>query len=51
MFTGGYLVPLLPLLFEYGAIRHLIIYPPEKPSRLVNQVAINTDKRIALGKR
>lgn len=50
MFTGGYLVPLLPLLFEYGAIRHLIIYPPEKPSRLVNQVAINTDKRIALGK-
>ena len=50
MFTGGYLVPLLPLLFEYGAIRHLIIYPPEQPSRLVNQVAINTDKRIALGK-
>ncbi|PNK61026.1 polynucleotide adenylyltransferase PcnB [Psychrobacter sp. FDAARGOS_221] len=50
MFTGGYLVPLLPLLFEYGAIRHLIIYPPEKPTALVNQVAINTDKRIALGK-
>lgn len=50
MFTGGYLVPLLPLLFEYGAIRHLIIYPPEKPSRLVNQVALNTDKRIARGK-
>ncbi len=50
MFTGGYLVPLLPLLFEYGAIRHLIIYPPEQPTRLVNQVAINTDKRIALGK-
>lgn len=50
MFTGGYLVPLLPLLFEYGAIRHLIIYPPQAPTRLVNQVAINTDKRIALGK-
>lgn len=50
MFTGGYLVPLLPLLFEYGAIRHLIIYPPEKPTALVNQVAINTDKRIAQGK-
>ncbi|WP_296402128.1 polynucleotide adenylyltransferase PcnB [Psychrobacter sp.] len=50
MFTGGYLVPLLPLLFEYGAIRHLIIYPPEKPTRLVNQVAINTDKRIGMGK-
>ncbi|MDO5770331.1 MAG: polynucleotide adenylyltransferase PcnB, partial [Psychrobacter sp.] len=50
MFTGGYLVPLLPLLFEYGAIRHLIIYPPAKPTALVNQVAINTDKRIAQGK-
>ena len=50
MFTGGYLVPLLPLLFEYGAIRHLIIYPPAKPTALVNQVALNTDKRIAQGK-
>lgn len=50
MFTGGYLVPLLPLLFEYGAIRHLIIYPPAKPTPLVKQVAINTDKRIAQGK-
>ncbi|WP_131668549.1 polynucleotide adenylyltransferase PcnB [Psychrobacter pygoscelis] len=50
MFTGGYLVPLLPLLFEFGAIRHLIIYPPETPTALVNQVAINTDKRIAQGK-
>ncbi|WP_019673114.1 polynucleotide adenylyltransferase PcnB [Psychrobacter lutiphocae] len=50
MFTGGYLVPLLPILFEYGAIRHLIIYPPKQPTALVNQVAINTDKRIALGK-
>lgn len=50
MFTGGYLVPLLPLLFEYGAIRHLIIYPPESASALVTQVAVNTDKRIASGK-
>lgn len=50
MFTGGYLVPLLPLLFEYGAIRHLIIYPPEAPTALVTQVATNTDKRIAQGK-
>ncbi|MBI0425849.1 polynucleotide adenylyltransferase PcnB [Psychrobacter sp. NG27] len=50
MFTGGYLVPLLPLLFESGAIDSLIIYPPAEPSALVNQVAINTDKRIASGK-
>lgn len=50
MFTGGYLVPLLPLLFDYGAIKHLIIYPPEAPTALVSQVAINTDKRIAQGK-
>lgn len=50
MFTGGYLVPLLPLLFESGAIDSLIIYPPSEPSALVKQVAVNTDKRIAAGK-
>ncbi|MEN2751850.1 polynucleotide adenylyltransferase PcnB [Psychrobacter sp. FBL11] len=50
MFTGGYLVPLLPLLFESGAIDSLVIYPPSEPSALVKQVAINTDKRIAAGK-
>ena len=50
MFTGGYLVPLLPLLFESGAIDSLIVYPPAEPSALVKQVAINTDKRIAAGK-
>ena len=50
MFTGGYLVPLLPLLFDSGAIDSLIIYPPSEPSALVKQVAINTDKRIAAGK-
>ena len=50
MFTGGYLVPLLPLLFESGAIDSLIIYPPAEPSALVKQVAINTDKRIGAGK-
>ena len=50
MFTGGYLVPLLPLLFESGAIDSLIVYPPSEPSALVSQVAINTDKRIAAGK-
>ena len=50
MFTGGYLVPLLPLLFESGAIDSLIIYPPSQPNALVKQVAINTDKRINAGK-
>ncbi|MGO1513256.1 MAG: polynucleotide adenylyltransferase PcnB [Psychrobacter sp.] len=50
MFTGGYLVLLLPLLFESGAMDSLVIYPPAEPSALVKQVAINTDKRIAAGK-
>ena len=50
MFTGGYLVPLLPLLFESGAIDSLIIYPPSEPNALVTQVAFNTDKRINAGK-
>ena len=50
MFTGGYLVPLLPLLFESGAMAHLIIYPPSEPTALVQQVAVNTDKRIGSGK-
>ena len=50
MFTGGYLVPLLPLLFESGAMAHLIIYPPSEPTPLVQQVAVNTDKRIGAGK-
>ena len=50
MFTGGYLVPLLPILFESGAIDSLIIYPPSEPNALVKQVAINTDKRINAGK-
>lgn len=50
MFTGGYIVPLLPILYEYRAMEHLFIYPDNEPSRLVQQVAINTDKRIASGK-
>ncbi len=50
MFIGGYIVPLLPILYEYKAIEHLFIYPDSKPSKLVTQVAINTDKRIASGK-
>ena len=50
MFTGGYLEPLLPLLFESGAIDSLIVYPPSEPSSLVQQVATNTDKRINAGK-
>lgn len=50
MFTGGYIVPLLPLLFEYQAIDPLMVYPPNAPTALLKQVAINTDKRIAAGK-
>ena len=50
MFTGGYLVPLLPLLFDYRAIEHLIFYPPTRLMPLVERVASNTDKRINEGK-
>lgn len=50
MFTGGYIVPLLPLLFEYRAIEQLSFFPPNAPTALLKQVAINTDKRIAAGK-
>lgn len=50
MFSGGYLTPLLPLLFEYGAIEHLIFYPPKLATPLVEQVTFNTDKRIRQGK-
>ncbi len=50
MFGGGYLAPLLPLLFSEGAIGSLMTYPPETPSRLMTAVAVNTDKRVAEGK-
>ena len=50
MFTGGYLIPLLPLLFDYGAFSQLLFYPPNMITPLVDQVTINTDKRISSGK-
>lgn len=50
MFTGGYLAPLLPLLYQYGAMSSLMTYAQPKPTRLALQVAKNTDERIASGK-
>lgn len=50
MFTGGYIVPLLPLLYKYGAMQHLFTYCGDEASQLVQKVATNTDKRIAAGK-
>lgn len=50
IFSSGYLVDLLPILFEYGAMRHLLVYPPKKPSVFLQRVALNTDKRILEGK-
>lgn len=50
MFIGGYLMPLLPILFDYGAFDHLLFYPPKLITPLIHQVTINTDKRIASGK-
>ncbi len=50
MFTGGYLAPLLPLLFDYGALQTLLYFPLPLITPLVEQVSINTDKRIASNK-
>lgn len=47
MFSGGYLSPLLPLLFEYGASSRLFATADTAPSGFVLQVAKNTDERIA----
>lgn len=50
MFTGGYLTPLLPLLFDYKAFEALVFYPPTMITPLIDQVTANTDKRIGQGK-
>ncbi|WP_115007538.1 polynucleotide adenylyltransferase PcnB [Moraxella lacunata] len=50
MFTGGYLAPLLPLLYQYGAIEHLINHAGNEPTRLALAFAQNTDERIHDGK-
>lgn len=50
MFTGGYLAPLLPILFEHGAINHLMAYAPKEPTMLMKAVASNTDRRVNQGK-
>lgn len=46
MISGGYLNNLLPLLYDYKAFDALIFYPPTLMTPLVEQVAINTDKRV-----
>ncbi|UNU72526.1 polynucleotide adenylyltransferase PcnB [Moraxella nasovis] len=50
MFTGGYLTPLLPLLYKYGAMSSLMAYAAQEPSKLSTQVAINSDRRVDEGK-
>ena len=50
MFGGGYLAALLPLLFEHGAMNSLMNYAPNEPTTLMTAVAINTDRRVAMGK-
>lgn len=47
MFNGGYLAPLLPLLFDYGAMGSLMNHAPSVPTALMTAVATNTDKRVA----
>ncbi|MDO4449556.1 MAG: polynucleotide adenylyltransferase PcnB [Moraxella sp.] len=47
MFCGGYLAPLLPLLFQHGAMTSLMHHAPTAPTALMNAIAVNTDKRIA----
>lgn len=50
MFTGGYLAPLLPLLYQYGAMGSLMSHAKSEPTHFALQVAKNTDERIALDK-
>ncbi len=50
MFGGGYLAALLPLLFKHGAMNSLMNYVPNEPTALMTAVAINTDRRVAMGK-
>lgn len=50
LFSGGYLMNLLPLLYDYKAFDALLFYPPSMMTPLVEQVALNTDKRIQSGK-
>lgn len=50
MFSGGYLTPLLPILFKYGAMNHLMAHAPNEPSALMNAIASNTDCRVNQGK-
>lgn len=50
MFGGGYLMPLLPLLFEHGAMPSLMSFAPNEPTPLMMAVAQNTDRRIAADK-
>lgn len=50
MFGGGYLAALLPLLFKHGAMNSLMNYAPNEPTALMTAVAINTDRRVAMGK-
>ncbi|ELA09245.1 poly(A) polymerase [Moraxella macacae 0408225] len=50
LFSGGYLMNLLPLLYDYKAFDALLFYPPNMMTPLVEQVALNTDKRIQSGK-
>ncbi|WP_066801737.1 polynucleotide adenylyltransferase PcnB [Moraxella oblonga] len=46
MFGGGYLSPLLPILFEYGAMQTLMNHAPTAPTALMTAIAKNTDERI-----
>ncbi len=50
MLTGGYLVPLLPLLIKYHLWNRLFIDVSKNLTPLIRKAAENTDHRIAIGK-
>ncbi len=50
MFSGGYLAPLLPLLFEYGAMNSLMAEAGASPTALMTYIAKTTDERVAQGR-
>jgi poly(A) polymerase len=50
MLTGGYLVPLLPLLIQYHLWNRLFIDVSSNLTPLIKKAAENTDYRISIGK-
>lgn len=50
MFAGGYLYALLPMLYQYGAMKMLLAHAEEAPTPLMMAVAKSSDERVLQGR-